>query len=250
MDSSDNIPLKIMQIPYGDKTFNLIQDTYLPAGTKQRGIEYFRKLKEQGYTEITTHGSTHGYGQTATSWCCKEVGLACTIFLAKIRSQTKMTKEAIKFGANVIEIGNEDGYPTNKVLSLKAQQYASKNENIKLLELGLDDPDFIQEMANNIIANKGNINPKRIWCVVGSAVLVRALHKAFPETEFCIVQVGRKIYPDILEGINYKLYISPEPFKQNAEILPPYRSLYHYDAKLWRYVIEEGQSGDYIWNVK
>lgn len=249
-DSSDIKPLCTVNVPCSNKTFTLIQDTWLPAGTKQRGISFFRKVKSQGYNEIVTYGTVYGYGQVATAWCCREVGLLCTIFLTETYPRTKMTREAINLGASVIDIGPDNGYPTNAVLAMKARKYAEKEEDRRMVELGLDDPDFIQSLAEGISEGKGNINPKRLWVAGGSGVLSRALSKAFPETELCIVQVGRKIYPDVLEGIKHKLYVSPEPFRRNAEVIPPYTSLRHYDAKIWRFVRKYGEDGDYIWNVK
>lgn len=242
--------LRTIEIPCSNKKFTLIQDTWLPAGTKQRGVDYFKKLKEQGYTEVVTYGTVYGYGQVATAWCCREVGLLCTIFLPETHPRTKMTREAINLGASVIDIGPDNGYPTNSVLSMKAKKYASKETDRKMIELGLDDPDFIQALADGIIRAKGTINPKRIWVAGGSGVLSRALSKAFPDAEICIVQVGRRIYPDLLENINHKIYVCPEPFRINAEIIPPYHSLRHYDAKVWRFARKYGEDGDYIWNVK
>ena len=283
MDTTDTLPLEILPISWNDSTYHLIQDTWLPAGTKQRGINYFRKLKDQGYTEVVTYGTVYGYGQVATAWCCREVGLLCTLFLPKTYPRTRMTREAIAYGAAVMDIGPDNNYPSTTVLAMKARAYAAKDSNLntgrtpsigvgiasnsnynhhalhdngqqnckrKLLELGLDDPEFIQALADGIIAVKGNINPKRIWVAGGSGVLTRALSKAFPETELCVVQVGRKIYPDVLQGIRYTMYISPESFSHNAEIVPPYKSLRNYDAKVWRFVRVYGKDGDYIWNVK
>jgi hypothetical protein len=251
-ESSENkcVPLQLIDIPFGNKTFTLIQDGNLPAGTKQRGVKFFYDLKRNGVTEVVTHGTVYGYGQVATAWCCKQAGLRCTIFLARTYPRTFMTQEAIKFGAYVVDIGSSNGHASNKILSTKAKTYASENPSRKLIKIGLDEPDFIQALADGIMSCKGNIDPKRIWVAGGSGVLSRALAKAFPEVELCIVQVGRKIYPDILDGIKYNLYSSPEHFKSDAEILPPYESLKHYDAKVWRFAREYGEDGDYIWNVK
>jgi hypothetical protein len=247
----DNLsPLLVEMVPCSNKTFILIQDTSLPAGTKQRGISYFRKLKDKGIVEVVTYGTVYGYGQVATAWCCREVGLLCTIFLPETFPRTRMTKEALSLGASIVDIGPDNGYPTNTILSLKARNYASKEKDRKMIELGLDDPEFIQSLAEGIISVKRNLDPKRIWVAGGSGVLARALAKAFSNTELCIVQVGRKIYPDVLQDIKHKLYISPEPFPCNAEIVPPYKSLRHYDAKIWRFVRKFGEDGDYIWNVK
>jgi len=244
------LPLNIIKVPCSNKTFNLIQDTYLPAGTKQRGIMFFKKLKDEGYTEVVTYGTVYGYGQVATAWCCREVGLLCTIFLPETFPRTKMTRDAIKLGATVVDVGSDNGYPTTSMIAMRARNYASKDNDCRMVELGLDDPGFIQALGDGISNSKGDIEPKRIWVAGGSGVLARSISRAFPNAEICIVQVGRKIYPDILVGMKHKLYISPEPFRKNAEIAPPYRSLRHYDAKVWRFARRYGHDGDYIWNVK
>lgn len=249
-DATPLFPLYIVNIPCGKRTFKLIQDNYLPAGTKQRGVSFFKKIKDKGFEEVVTYGTVYGYGQVATAWCCKQVGLSCTIFLPKTFPRTKMTKEALKLGAVIVDVSPYNGYPTTSVISKKAYNYASEDKDRKMLGLGLDDPDYIQALSDGIKIAKGNINPKRIWVAGGSGVLARAIAKAFPDTKLCIVQVGRKIYPDVLEGINHNFYISPEPFRRNAEIVPPYVSLRHYDAKIWKFVRKYGQNGDYIWNVK
>jgi len=242
--------LLMMKVKYDDRVFTLIQDTNLPAGTKQRGIAFFQKLKERGIMEVVTYGTIYGYGQAATAWCCRSVGLLCTIFLCSTFPRTKMTRLAMRWNAHIIDVEPDDEYPTTSVLAHNARSYANKSMGRKLLEIGLDDPEFIEALSDGIRCVSKNINPKRIWVAGGSGVLSRALAKAFPNTELCIVQVGRLIYPDILANIRHKLYISPETFKNNAEIIPPYRSLRHYDAKVWRFVRIYGEDGDYIWNVK
>jgi hypothetical protein len=243
-------PLVIKRVNSSDKIFNLIQDTNLPAGTKQRGIRFFYELKEQGYNEVVTYGTVYGYGQVATAWCCHATGLLCTIFLPKTTPRTPMTKQAIKLGATVVDVNPDNGYPTTSVLASKARKYASKDSQRRLIELGLDDPAFIDALADGIRRGNPGISPKRIWVAGGSGVLSRALAKAFEDVELCIVQVGRYIYPDALANIKHTIYISPESFPENAEIPPPYKSLRHYDAKVWRFVRLHGNDGDYIWNVK
>lgn len=246
----ESYPLEIITLTSSDKTFNLIQDTNLPAGTKQRGISFFYQLKESGILEVVTYGTVYGYGQVATAWCCKKVGLLCTIFLPTTFPRTRMTRLAISFGATIVDVNPDNGYPVTSILGNKARSYAAKEPDRRLIEIGLDDADFIRCVAEDITRASAEIKPRRIWVAGGSGVLARALAKAFPQAEICIVQVGRKIYPEVLEGINHRIYISPEAFRRNAELIPPYKSLRHYDAKVWRFVRKYGEEGDYIWNVK
>lgn len=243
------IPLNIETVTYQNKTFYVIQDTILPAGTKQRGIEFFQNIKDQGYNEIVTYGTVYGYGQVATAKGCKEVGLKCTLFVPSVIPRTPYTLEAMSYQPNLIEIAP---WPKTSQLAKLAADYASHFPHSKLLQLGLDDPEFIESLARAISESaEGVINPKKIWVAGGSGTLARALAKAFPEATIAIVQVGMTIWPDILQQIpKHELYVAPEKYTQNAIFQPPYKSLSHYDAKVWRFVRQYGQDGDFIWNVK
>lgn len=243
-------PLIIEKIHDNNRTFNLIQDTYLPAGTKQRGLSFFLYLKQLGYNEIVTYGTVYGYGQVATAWCCKKLELKCTIFLPRVYPTTSMTRQASILGATIRYVDPDNSYPNTHILAMRARAYANKKSYRRLLNIGLDEKGYIEHLGNNISRVSAGINPKRIWVAGGSGVLARALNKAFPNTEICIVQVGRKIYTDVFVDINYKLYISPEKFRDPAKYPPPYKSLAHYDAKVWKFVEIYGEDGDFIWNVK
>lgn len=242
-----DIPLKIENVVCGDKIFTLIQEHDLPAGTKQRGIKFFYNIKNQGYTEVVTYGTPYGYGQVATAWSCREVGLKCTIFVEKVIPRTNMTNEAIKYGANVVELPLGSRNQEKKQMATK---YTSELPTRRFVELGLDDPDFIRELSEAIKRVSSDIEPERIWVAGGSAVLSRALSKVFPNAELQIVQVGRDIYPDLVAGIKHKIYPTNQPFPESTKFMPPYPSLSNYDAKVWEFACKYGRTGDYIWNVK
>jgi hypothetical protein len=88
-----------------------------------------------------------------------------------------------------------------------------------------------------------------MWVVAGSAALLNTLYKVFPTTWFCAVQVGKTVWPDLLDKSRTTLYVSDEKFMQVARLQPPYPTVKTYDAKLWKYVLAHGQDGDYVWNV-
>ena len=91
--------------------------------------------------------------------------------------------------------------------------------------------------------------PKRLWLVAGSGFLLDVLHSIWPTTEFMVVQVGKKIWPDQLENKLHQLFIAPERFGDVALTQPPYPTVPWYDAKLWQYASQNWQPGDCIWNV-
>ena len=242
----------------------LIQETILPAGTKQRGLDFFLNLALTGTTALVTYGTAHGYGQVATAACCAAAGLACTIYLAKVTPRTAMTEQAIKYGANVVEISDPDQSPrnsaqnrsvkwiSNKVLRELTLKHVRSHPSAYFLELGLDDIGYIGALAAALKVATTNIRirPRRLWIAGGSGVLTRALAQVWPATQFLVVQVGRTLYRDDFPNIDVTIFIAPGAFPAPTRILPPYISLAHYDAKVWSFVQQYGKDGDFIWNVK
>lgn len=44
-------------------------------------------------------------------------------------------------------------------------------------------------------------------------------------------------------------YVSRHAFQDVALRQPPYPSVANYDAKLWEFVEQHAEDGDYVWNV-
>lgn len=243
------IPLNVLDIDIDGRLIHVIQDHDLEAGTKQRAIRAFADLKADGYDEIVSYGTPFGYSQVATGYMGKAVGIKTTMFMETVTPMRPETKQAIRYGLNVklLPPGSR-----NAVKKAAAEKYVKLSKgNPKLVELGLDDPIFIDAIADDIRSVKGDIAPKRIWLAGGSGTLARALAKVWPDAMLLIVQVGREIYKEVLDELpHYKLYKTGIPYKEDAQILPPYESVPHYDAKVWKFALEEGQDGDYVWNVK
>lgn len=246
----DNIPLHV------------IRDDNLTGGTKQRALAlYINKFPKT--TEFLYISPPNGYAQIALAYIAKLLGKKATIVVSKQPKRTNLTQKAYEFGANIMEKSKPN---TMKDLKPYAQAYVDKlnrkyNSNyIKIMPFGLDDPTYMklledaikEQLPQNMIDNP----PKRMWLVAGSGTILRVLHNIFPDTFFNIVQVGKPIWDDILEQItdsnnkpNYKLYIAPEKFWEEAKEQPPYPTVATYDAKLWQFVLQDAKPNDYIWNV-
>ena len=145
---------------------------------------------------------------------------------------------------------------SNNMQNIAIEHMSATRTKCKAINSGLDDDNFIIEMANSItLANIDRITPKVIWLVVGSGTILRALHLLWPNAKFMCVQVGRTIYPEDYVGVNMEIIdhqkITHEKFMQGTaeDNLPPYDSVASYDAKLWIHARDQGKSGDYIWNV-
>lgn len=247
-----NPPVVVLDIVDDGRTFKLIQDTYLEAGSKQRGIRYFQQLKDAGYKGIITQSTPFGYGQIAASMGCKLVGLDCHLFLPKTDQITNLTKIALQYQP-IVHYVRRGRYTKNSEVAEDMRRFGAKvGDDYKVVSLGLDDSDYIRELGLAIAdsTQSHDIDGKNIWVAGGSAVIARALHQAFPNSKLYIVAMGRLIYPDLVEGIDHQIYIAPEAFTRDAIITPPYTSLPNYDAKVWQFVKQYGKHGDYIWNVK
>ena len=236
------------------RKFNVVRDDLLLGGTKQRAL--VKILQSNPATEFVYAGPTNGYAQVALAYVAQKVGKKATIFLATERPRNILTKLAEKYGAKIIEVGFRSKL---EYVQEKASQYVKSistkrgREYIYLLPFGLYTKDYINTLAEQIkkacptqlLVN----NPKRMWLVAGSSALLNALYIVFPKTFFNVVQVGKKIWPDQIDGKKTKIYISDEKFWEDANEQPPYNTVPSYDAKLWKYVVKYGRNGDYIWNV-
>ena len=222
----------------------VVRDDMIPGGTKQRAIDVFFKGEGEEYIYA---GPPTGYAQVALAQAGKKHKEKVTVFLSKRNYDTQATKKARRLGAKIIYTKNGMSL---KDLQDHSVEYKNKKKNRVLLPFGLDSDKFVQRLVICIKEAWGRKRkPERMWLVAGSATLLKALHLVFPKCHFLIVQVGKKIWPDQLEGIKNTLYISPENFNDDAEIQPPYPTVKSYDAKLWRFVLEDGQDGDFVWNV-
>lgn len=246
MENNFNPEIKVLKV--GD--LNVIQEHALVTGTKQRGINFFRKMVKEEYDEVVGISSVYGYGQVAVSFCCKMVNVKCTLFVSHLRNLTPLSKKAIAFGGNLIEVETWKNRELKEEAEKYVQSQIDKGLKVKFLPLGLDDEDFMEYLYQALVKVTGHIKPSRMWLAVGSGVIIRVLVRIWPNCEFLAVQVGRDIPDYLLEGIKYTKYVYPASFSQNTLTPPPYESLANYDAKIWYFAKKYGQKGDFIWNVK
>lgn len=233
-------PLMIVPIEYNSKQFYIIRDDLLIGGSKQRGLV---PLIKNSTSKCFVYASpNNGYAQIALAYACKLCDKKCVIFVNDVSHP--FTDLAHNLGATIKYIKN--GFL--KKIQKSATRYATLN-NCELIPFGVDTQYFVDYMVESItLAKPDNFNPKKIWLVAGSATLLKVLYKVFPETHFCVVQVGKTIWDDQLELGRTTLYIAPEKFIDDANHPPPYPTVSSYDAKLWQFA-RNGDDGDYIWNV-
>lgn len=238
-----------------DISVNVIRDDKLVAGTKQRALAAI--LLSSNAREFVYAGPVFGFAQIALAHCCQLCGKRGTTVVAEQRNRTlhPLTAFAESLGGKVIEVSP----PNNlKEVQRRAEIYVQeKNERApgtcELLPFGLHNEFFLSNLIDALKVSMPRelmlSHPKRLWLVAGSATLLAAFARLWPHTHFLVVQVGKKIWPDQLEGFKSTLYICQEAFWEIAKCQPPYPSVSNYDAKLWQFVLQHGEQGDYVWNV-
>jgi hypothetical protein len=241
----DASPLYKTIIEYNNNKFLVYDDSKIIGGTKSRLLnKLLPKIKKN---EIIYAGPSSGLAQVALAYNAKLHHKKATIFLSSYdKDKPELVNQAKKYEAKII-------YPKRPVLKIVqkiAEKYASKKSNRLLLPFGLrNEQNFklFREALLEVAASEPK--PKRLWLVAGSGFLLDVLHSIWPETEFMVVQVGKKVWPDQLENKKHQLFIAPEGFTETAKSQPSYDTVPWYDAKLWQFFIKYNQKGDCIWNV-
>jgi hypothetical protein len=227
--------------------FNVIDEGVLIGGSKQRVIPMI--LSQIDKEKIIYAGPSTGYAQVALSYICKMMNKQAILFLDCTKyDNSPLTDIAIKFGAIVNYFNPKIKAKRLKYIQNQAEVWGRNNKDSYMLPFGLND-DITVKLYSNVFSKLNYLSPKRLWIVAGSGLIFTALSKVFTKTKFMIIQVGKKVWPDQLEGINHQLFVSPYRFKENINESPPYDTLLNYDAKLWPFVLKYGMDGDYIWNT-
>lgn len=218
--------------------FRVVRDDLFEGGTKKRAFEKIINTMQE--SEFVYACDYYGHASYAIALTALEAGKKVMLFYLSPKAETDVFKKTISLPNVRYEV--VDGAKTQIEASTKAIQYADEN-NAKFLPIGLDFPEFGIELEK--VVKSIAIDGPEIWCMGGSGTLGRALQKAYPNIPVNIVSVGTKNF----NGGTNKIYQAPEKLDEEAEIKPPYNSSMHYDAKTWRFVLQNAKPGAYIWNV-
>ena len=239
------------------KSFTLVDDGYCcVGGTKQRLLgSWLRSIPQQ---EIVYAGPDGGMAQVAMAFTAAIWGKRAVVFLngsgAKAMQQP-LVRLAHSLGA---DIRCSESFWSLQQAQSEAEQYVNMSPSTRMaVPFGLrcerGHPvfeTFRGALLEAITASHAiNSPPTRLWLVAGSGFILDVLHSIWPETEFMIVQVGKKVWREVLEGKKHQLFVAPQRFADVTDILPTYPSVPWYDAKLWQFVVKFGRDGDFIWNV-
>lgn len=232
----------------------LIDESPLIGGSKQRAlIGIIADIKKP---ELVYAGPSSGYAQVAIAYCSILTGKTAKIFIDMRDNQMhKLSFVAKELGASIICFDGYDDHSGNKEnsrlkqIQKRAESYVARNQNTSyLLPFGMDNP-VIRDLYEIAFAPLRKYTPNRLWIVAGSGMIFSTLARIWPNTKMMIIQVGKTIWPDQLEGINSQLFISPYAFSERITEIPPYNTLMNYDAKVWPFILEHGEPGDFVWNT-
>ncbi len=221
------------------KGFKVVRDDLFLGGTKKRAFGKIITMIEE--SELVYACDYYGHAAYAISLTALESGKKVKLFYPSPKHETDIFKKTVALSHVTYEI--IDHATTQIEAGVVAKEYAQKH-GAKFLPIGLDFPEFGKELEK-VVARAGLSNAPEIWCMGGSGTLGRALQRAYPDIPVNIVSVGTKNF----NGGTNTVYNAPEKLEDEAEIMPPYPSSTHYDAKTWRFVLENAQPGAYIWNV-
>jgi len=206
-----------------------------PGGTKQIILRQW--LPEFEQTHFVYVASTYGKGGLALAHACAELGLKCTLFIARSGFLPEWLHDLKKLGTQLIWT---EQMPVTQIEPL-AWEYSLKNE-AQYLSLG-----FAQERFKELLigyARTLDFVPQEIWCPIVSGTMASALEQAFPDAALKGVSVV-KHHDDAGKG---EVYFAPEKFVRGAAIPPPYPSWPFSDAKVWRFAKKFGRDDALIWN--
>jgi hypothetical protein len=238
-------PLYKTIIEYNNNKFTVYDDSKIIGGTKSRLLNKLLPTLEE--KEIIYAGPSTGLAQVALAYTAKFYNKKATIFLSSYdKDKPELVNQAKKYGAKIIY----PKIPVLKVVQKVAEKYASKSSDRLLLPFGLRNEQNFKLFRKALLeVLKDEHHPKRLWLVAGSGFLLDVLHSIWANTEFMVVQVGKKVWPDQLENKKHQLFIAPEGFTENAKSQPPYDTVPWYDAKLWQFFEKHNKKDDCIWNV-
>ena len=281
IDDIDNPTLNIININVNNKKLNVIQDSYLIAGTKQRMVvDVIKKLINNKTKNIVYASSYMGYGAVATAYGAYKLGLRCSVFLDKTKMgrnipesmetilNSKQILTLMALNAKIFLCENYRNarnleYDYSTLITTKDDMWITKEDYI-IPDMGFNDK---HKLMVNILSNKikeaskntimENANMIRIWLVAGSGGIIESLKLCFKNALFFVyITSGGKYYNNVIEWIKKQNNITILNNNSNYNIQDVtndyykyYESVENYDSMIFTYVKKYGKENDFIWNV-
>jgi len=168
------------------------------------------------------------YGQVALALAARICGKKAIVVVAHRDKLHPLSRLAQRLGAEIEQVALP-----NHLVALRARAdeiVASAEERGEgkgtyvHLPFGMEHPEIIQRLSESIATalppSLATAPPRRLWLACGSGVILRALGSVWPKAKFGVVQVGKTIYDDICEGLDFTLHVAPERFAEPASEPP------------------------------
>jgi hypothetical protein len=222
----------------------VVRDDLQEMGSKARfGSLMVQKMKEDTIVYVAPRV---GWAPISLAKLCKLYGKRLILFAPASKEASDHQRVAVELGAEM----RFHRIAAMPVLQSKAAEFADKHGYL-YAPLGLRHPlvtAAIVATADRITKKLGSA-PEQVWSAMSTGVLSRGLQLAWPDAEFHGVAVARNIKAG--ERGRAIIHSHPLPFLQDErkEFRPPFPSASNYDAKVWRYMVEDAVDGALFWNV-
>lgn len=199
----------------------VIREDLVSGGTKAR----FLHLQFKTADEVCYASSHCGGGQVSLALTAKKLNKLCTIFTAARAVPHNRQIEAAALGARFEWI--RPGY--QNVITARAREYC-KQTGATLAPFGLRVDGYQEIVAEAAISTK--CRPDYVWVAAGSGSLAHGLHKAWPHSQFHLVEVGAKLDPVEFGWATVHTY--PRKYSWAApSSVAPFNSDRHYELKCY-----------------
>ena len=242
----------IKKINYENKNYKVFNDNFITGGTKTRAaISLFKKIfKEQKIKQMIYGGASNGYAQVAIAYSLyllKKFDIKLIFVFQDIKDdETEQLRELTKFYHKNTEFILKNG--TMKDLYPIVDSYTKEGDYI--IPFGFSFKKYKKILFKKLKKHLEKYKIKRLWLVVGSGTILYTLQKILINTHFMGVQVGRTIKDnEIYDKNRLTLFISSYTLYQKYNGYIPFDTLSTYDGKLVEFLKDNGNEGDYIWNV-
>lgn len=223
--------------------FNVIDESLSnPVGAKARfGELLIKSIKEE---EVVYVQPRKGFAGISLAYLCKKYNKKLTLIMPSSKESSEHQRLCIELGAKPLFMRVAAMPNANSM----AKKYA-KATGAFYVPLGLQH-ELVTANAVRCVYDffKGKEKPKRMWTVISTGVLTRALQIALPDTDFFAVAVARNIQDGELGRAEFFPYHLP--FNSKSDLVPSdFDCESCYDSKGWDYMNRYGSEGDWFFNV-
>lgn len=235
---------------YNNKKFTVIQDNILLSAAKERVL--YPMIKEKKEKIIIYTGSNNTPGILAVAYVGTLLNKKVILFVPK-KYKTSPIRKIIFLINPHIKIKEYD-LPLWKIekISKKYYDFQKNKSNIFYIKNGFKNQSFLEYSVKIFTSIMPKINPKRMWLPIGTGTFFKIFSTIYPTCEFLLVQAGFNRLSEIedqLKKVKHKIFKSSYKFSDQFDGFIPYETIRHYDGKLWEFIPNELQDGDFIYNL-